>query len=210
MTAPKTGTLFAALVFAAALSACAPTSPPPIITLGQRACAAVPDFTAAHPVPLDGASNVTVDIGKDTACWQRAKGGPSAYVLFALPDSLSPYLLTVTSEAEGKTLFAPRVVMFDGFGRVLREMPRTSFQYHGTSLYLGVRVYPDEKYAMVASDPQVVGKTVAQVIDGTQQQYVTSGFLTVTLHSGYEVTANLVYAVNGKVSVSAAPMPVVR
>jgi Maltose operon periplasmic protein precursor (MalM) len=193
-----------------ALAGCASPPPPPIVTLDGRACPAVPDFSAVRPLQLDGENRITVEIDQHTPCWHPANGPSSVYLLFSLPDRPTPYLLTVTSRLKGQTIFAPRVLMLDGFGKVLREMPRTSFQYHSDSLYLGVRVYPGEKYAMVASDPQAVGKDVSQLRDGTQVYTATSGGVVFTVHTGFEAKQNLVFAVNGDVTVSIAPIPVVR
>jgi hypothetical protein len=199
------GTLLAAL----ALSACAP-SPPPITSLEGRACTPAPDFTTARPLRLDSNNRVTVDLDQNASCSQTSDGALSAYVLFSLPDSLEPYLVTVTSQSQGQTLFAPRLLVLDGLGNPLREMPRSSFQYHGAALYLGIRIYPGEKYVMVASDPRAVGQQVSQLRAGTQANTVASGGIYFTYYTGFEANQIFTFAFNGKVTVSAEPMPKVR
>ena len=156
---------------------------------------------------LEVGTAITVDLDQNTPCWQSEDGAKSAYVLFALPDNLEPYLVRVSSPAIGNTLFAPRLLMLDGLGSKLREMPRGSFTFHGSSLYLGIRVYPGERYLMVASDPAVVGQQVSQLQAGTQVTTAASGGVYFTVHTGFENNLNFTYAVNGKVIVSAEPIP---
>ncbi len=196
----------AALVLAAGISGCA-SPPEPITNLDGRVCTPVLEFSAARPLGLDDKNEITVDIDQKAPCWVSKNGERSTYLLFSLPDSIDPYLLTVRSESAGQTIFAPRLLMLDGFGNVLREMPRESFQYHGASLYLGIRVHPAEKYALVASDPRVIGQAVSQVQDGTRVQTIVSSGIAVSIHTGTETTAKYVFAVNGKVTVTAKPMP---
>ena len=201
----RRGLALAALV----LYGCA-SPPPPIVGIEGRNCATTIEFGGAHQLRLASGNAVTVDLDQDTPCWQANDGGRSAYVVFALPDNIEPYLVTVTSPALGQTLFAPRLIMLDGLGNTQREMPRDSFAFHGSSLYLGIRVYPSEKYLMVASDPKAVGQQVSQLKAGTQETTASSGGIYFTIHTGFETNQSFTYALNGRVIVSAEPIPKAR
>jgi hypothetical protein len=192
-----------------ALCGCA-SPPPPIVGMEGRSCTAVPEFAGAHQLKLASGNAVTVDLDQNTPCWEASDGGKSAYVVFALPDNIEPYLVTVTSPALGQTLFAPRLIMLDGFGNRQREMSRDSFTFHGASLYLGIRVYPGEKYLMVASDPNAVGQQVSQIRDGTQTTTTSSGGIYFTIHTGFETNQSFTYALNGRVIVAAELIPKVQ
>jgi hypothetical protein len=188
------------------LSGCA-SPPPPIVGVEGRDCASVPEFGGAHELRLAPGNAVTVDLDQNTPCWQASDGGKSAYVMFALPDSIEPYLVTVTSPAIGQAIFAPRLLMLDGLGNTQRTMPRDSFTFHGSSLYLGIRAYPGEKYLLVASDPKVVGQQVSQLREGTQATTSSSGGVYFTIHTGFETNQSFTYALNGRIIVSAEPIP---
>jgi hypothetical protein len=200
----------APFVLLAGLAACTPPVPP-MVTLDDRACTPAPDFTAARPLPLsaNAAPNnaATVVFDQNSPCWQTADGKKRTYAIFTLPDSPAPFLIGVTSLLQGQALFAPHLYMFDGLGRPLRDMPRDSFLFHGSALYLGIRAYPNERYLMIASETDKVGAQESQLRDGTNASAAGGGGLYVSIHTGFETDRNYTYAVNGTVNVVASPVP---
>lgn len=191
------------------LAGCVPP-PPPITSLDGRLCTPAPDFTAAHALQL-GATAVSIPFDQNSPCWQSSDGKKSAYAVFALPNNTEPYLVGVTSTPIGQALIIPHLYLLDGFGNRLRDMPRDAFMLHGSSLYLGIRVYPDERYLLVASDPDTLGGQGSQLWDGVAAStYATGNGGFVTVHTGFEVNQNFTYAVNGTITVSATPIPKVN
>jgi hypothetical protein len=200
-----------AALLPALLAACASPAVPPILTLDGRPCAARPDLAAAHAVPLDARNPVELDLDADAACLEPGGGGRSAYVAFSLPTSERPYLLTVTSAARGDTLFAPRLILLDAEGAVLREVPRDDFMFHGTSLYAGLRAAPAERYLVVASDASLVGQHVSHIVGQSRAIPVPVGIGAVAIiNNGSEKQQVITYAHNGRVTVTAQPMPIVK
>jgi hypothetical protein len=201
---------FAALLLIAELAACVPP-PPPIVSLDDRACTPAPDFTLARPLSLSAGTipnnGATVVFDQNSPCWQPASGKRSAYALLTLPDSLDPFLVGVTSLLQGQTLFAPHLYMLDEGGNPLRDMPRDSFLFHGSSLYLGIRAYPNERYLLIASEADTVGTQESQIRDGTNVTTTSSGGIYFSIHTGFETNQNYTYAVNGTVTVVASPIP---
>lgn len=202
--------LAAAFLGSLALAGCAVPPPPPVVSLDGRACTPAPDFTAAHLLEL-GARPTTVSFDQNTPCWQSSEGKRSAYALFTLPDSTEPYLLSVTSAPIGEALIAPHLYLLDGFGNRLRDASRDSFVFHGSSLALNLRAYPNERYLLVASEPDTLGAGGSQLRDGVVVTNISTGYGGfVSVHTGFEQNQSYTYAVNGTIVVSAGPIPKVN
>jgi hypothetical protein len=211
MTAIRSAPLLAcAMAPLLLLAACA--SPPalaPRLDIARSACAAGPALATARPVPLKDGDKSTVELGDDAACLEVG-GARSTYVVFRLPDAEVPYLVAVTSEPRGATLFAPRLMLLDAAGTVRREIPRAAFMFHGTALQAGLRAQPADRYLVVASDPASVGQKASRIVASTQQMMVPVGPAYGFVHTGSEATQDLTFAHNGSVTVSAAPLPAVH
>lgn len=202
---------------AAALAACSTVAePPPVLNLDARICVPSLDLASAQPLPLEGTRDqgaftppgVTVPLGADAACWKPINGEKRVYVLFKLPESPAPYIISVASSPVGTALFSPDVEMLDQDGNVVREVRRDSFAFHGTALYAGLRSHLGETYLLVASDPASVGQTVSQIAETTQATRMsTGGGGGFTLHTGSETMHTLVFAHSGRLTVTAAPFP---
>ena len=196
------------------LAACATQEPsvPPALTLDALACDSELKLTGAIPVVLsenknafEAAKPATAEFG--STCVTGSDGARRSYAVFALPSLGEPYLLRVTSLPLGPTLLSPRLLLLDEHGRVLRERARDTFVFKGTALYSGVRAHPEERYLVVESDPASVGQEVPHIAGQVQQTIASTGFVTIVIYSGSEQKRSLVYAHNGKVSVSAQRLP---
>lgn len=199
------------LVLTAALVACGPAGPAPIVTLADRACGSKPDLIAVPTLAMGETNRLEIVVDEKTPCVQQPDGNRSAYVAIVLPYASEPYVLTIRSSIVGQTVFAPRVELLDGSGRVLRQLPRSSFTFHGTDIYLGVRAHVDERFLVVYSDATTAGEQESQVHEGVQRNSFTSasahGAMTVTFFSGIDRTITFTYAHNGKLTVTAMPLP---
>ena len=198
-----------AAVLPALLAACAGApAVPPILSLDGRPCVARPDLAGAQALALDAGKPIKLDLDAGAACLEPRGGGRSAYVAFRLPRSEQPYLLTVTSAPLGDTLFSPRLMLLDEQGNVLREVPRDEFMAHGVALYAGLRAAPAERYLIVASDAPSVGQHMSHIIGESHVTPVPIGIGAVAIiNSGSEKQQVITYAHNGRVTVSAQPIP---
>lgn len=199
-------------VMLGSLAACVgDPAPPPVTSLGDRACSDQPFLGDAKPVVLDRDKSVTVKLDGTAPCWQAADGAKSIYSAFALPQNGEPVLLSVTSDPIGVGLFAPRVLLLDETDRVVRELPRDSFMFHGSSLYLGIRLHPGERYLVVASDTGSVGRQFDHTVETTRvtegSAVSASGGVFFSIHTGADSTTTYTYSYNGTVTVTAQPMP---
>jgi hypothetical protein len=197
-----------AVALALLLSGCAGSSgPPPITSLEDRGCAPTPDLSTARPVFLSADKPVTVDLDRGAACLALADGSRGVYAVFALPESATPYLVTVASLPQGETLFSPRATVLDASGAMVQELPRGAFMFHGATLSVAFRTHGQERFVVVTSDSGSVGQQQPQLASGVQATPVVAGPVIFFTHSGWEKSQNYTYAYNGRVSVSAQPVP---
>jgi hypothetical protein len=207
----------AALALAAlGLAGCAATAPPTpaLLSLDGRPCAAAPALDPASPVamrkPMEPYAGATAEIDGRGACLVDPGGARSLYVVFALPESAEPYVISVASVPLGETILAPRVLVLDARGAVLRERGRDDFAFRGTRLEAGLRAYPGDRFLVVASDPASVGRRDTQVVGQIQSTPVCSMYGCFYVNTGAERSGAYVYAHNGRVVVAAEPMPKVN
>jgi hypothetical protein len=181
---------------------------PPITSLGDRNCVADVDLSTARALPLDPDKRVSADLDATALCLQPTGAAKSAYVVFELPAAATPYLIDVTSVPIGQTLLSPRLMLLDGRGTLLREIPRDAFLFHGVSLYASLRWRPTERYLVVASDAASVGGQQSHIDGRSRAIPVPVGIGAVAvIHSGSEEVDDVTYAHNGRVTVTARPVP---
>jgi|GEM_PF-6599967 hypothetical protein len=199
------------------LGACAAPPPPPLLSLDGRDCAAQPDFVAARPLRLDPDKVENINLDAAPACFVAPDGSKSSYAAFALPDQPTEFLVSITSWQRGRGMLSPHILVYDPIGRLVREIPRDSFQFHNQnmSLYAGLRIHPGEHYVVVASDPKTIGQQNSEILDAIHTN--TSTGTSATAHGGTVVssfsyhygteTQNVVsYSYNGLVSATAQPI----
>jgi hypothetical protein len=195
------------------VSACAMTEgPPPLLGLDfeGKTCAAFPDFARAKDLVVATDKPITAKIDENTPCLVDGSGERSAYAVFGLPSSQEEYLVSVTSVPQGQTLLSPRVMMLDFMGGLLREVSNDSFTFRGTGLAIALRVRADERYLVVASDPESVGQEVSMIRSATMTTVVTTGYAYVPINTGSESEISHTFAHNGSIIVAATPIPKVK
>ncbi|MEP0708178.1 hypothetical protein [Parvibaculum sp.] len=199
------------LCLAAALGGCATRAPDlaPLVQIAPKSCTAAPDVTRAHALPFDTedkAEPVRLTIEEQSPCLDEG-GVKSLYEVFALPELSYPIIVTVRSLPSTSGILAPRIVLLDKDGGMLRELDREAVHFRGTALTAMLRTRPEERYLVVASDPDVVGSDISRVHGAVNQQMVSTGAVMFTVYTGSESTANMTYAHNGTIQVSARAIP---
>lgn len=189
----------AALLACLTVVACtAAPAPPPVTSLRERDCSARLVLATAHSVPF-GSDQATTTILDGQGLCLNAGITKSSYAVFRLPNAVPPYLVMVTSEPRGRALLSPRLMILNAQGELSREISRDAFMFQDDSLYVGFRTHPGERFVIVASDPGTVGRQVSQIM----------GFADSVDYFplGHESTRSFIYSHNGRVIVSAQPMP---
>jgi hypothetical protein len=155
----------------------------------------------------DSPFEATIRFNDTAACLADAAGAKGVYAVIDLPAGEPGSIVTVTSFAMGQTIFSPRLEFRDAQGAMLREVGRDAFLFSGTSLQAQVRRREGERFLVIASDGTTVGKTVEQI----QATKVSSGTMVGTVYVpvnwGTEGKSQLVFAHNGEVTTTVAPMP---
>jgi hypothetical protein len=207
-TPPLAATAILAALF---LAGCQEPGPPPVTSIADRSCAAAPDLSSAKPVELDAKKSVKVTLDGAAPCWESTEGNKSVYAVFKFPEAAVPYMVAVYSEPLGQGLFTPRVITLDAAGVTQREIGRDSFRFNGNFLHVSLRVHDGERYLLVASDPKSVGQQVNQISESTNTYTGTSAgggvIVTFQVHTGSDTERSYTFSLNGKVEVSAQPIP---
>ena len=199
------------------LSACAQPTAPPVLSLEGRGCGAAPSLADAQTLSLGSGSpsvfqpdpTVTVVLDATTPCFAVGDTA-SAYVVFALPETAEPYVVGVTVAPLGQSLLSPRLLVLDASGAVLRERPRDAFEFHGPSLYAGIRAYPSDRFLVVASDAPTVGQQHSQLVGQTQSTPICGMPGCFYVNTGSERRSAYVSSHNGRVTVGARQLPKVN
>lgn len=196
------------VIFAAfgALPGCAKKVDVPVtVSLVDKNCSTGFDVAKAKPLSV-GADPLRVTVDVNAPCFAGNEGA-SLYAAFALPRSNKEYFISITSNSTNDGILAPRALLLDKQGHIVREIGRDSFVFHGTALYAGVRIHADEDYLIVASDPRSVGQTVSQTIDTTQAHVVSAGVVYATVFTGSTATKNMTYSHTEVIAIEAKPVP---
>jgi hypothetical protein len=196
------------------LAACVQTPPDlaPLVQIAPSACASQPDLGRALPVAYKGEEKtepVTVTITEQSPCLAEGET-KSLYEVFALPSVSHSIIVTVRSLPSTSGILAPRIVTLDADGNRVRLVDRESIHFRGRALTAMLRTRPEERYVVVTSDTEVVGGDISRVSGAVHQQMISSGAFMVAVYSGSESVANMTYAHNGTVEVSARPIPAAK
>lgn len=195
----------------AGLAACAADDPPPpVLSIADHACQSAPVLSGATSLVLkpkkEGEENEIKFDMRDAPCVEIAGGEKAVYRLVALPEETSEYVISVESTPVGDGVFAPAVSLLDEQGKTLRSIPGDAFVFRGNSLSVLVRRHPGERYVLVVSDPDAVGKSMSRPVEGVQSSGYMVGYAYVQTYYGYDTTQNLTFALSGIVTVRVEPL----
>jgi len=100
-----------------------------------------------------------------------------------------------------------RLEFRDAQGALVREVGRGDFMFSGTSLQVQVRQREGERFLVIASDGGSVGKTVEQIQATRVSSGTMVGAVYVPINYGVEGKSQLIFAHNGEVTTTLAPVP---
>jgi hypothetical protein len=152
-----------------ALTACGST-PTPVTAVTSFAPATVctdgPVLAGAVVMrPEKGAREVerTAAVGPEAPCLRRAPGVGSPYAVFALPGSGEAASVAAGGVVEPYRLFAATVSTIDAGGQVIRTFAAGDMRRRGQTLAVVFVPRPEERYVVVAADPDKVGRALSLV-----------------------------------------------
>jgi hypothetical protein len=193
----------AALAAAGLLASCAtPTPPPPPVTTFARAnCVAAPDLAAAvalTPEKQKAVYTITTPVKADTPCLSRP-GGPSPYVLYALPADINDKTLMIGGVLEGARIVAPEVTLLDRQGGVARTFRASDYYFRGPVYSVEFTPRAGEAYALVTVDPSRVGQRYDSIAINTSTSSTYAAGTTVSWTSGVDTAQSRTFSYEGSV-----------
>ncbi|MDO8838507.1 MAG: MalM family protein [Parvibaculum sp.] len=195
---------------ALALAGCETTQPgpPPIVQIAPSNCSESPSLARAQSLPFDAEDKkkperVTIDAG--SPCIER-DGAKSLYRILALPAPGEPYMVTLRSLPGQNSIFAPQLALLDAEGAETRRIDREALLFRGQALSAVLRIRDEERYLVIASDPQLVGQDIARLSGRTHQQMISTGTAMFAVYTGSESTTQMTYSHGGTIDVSATPI----
>lgn len=197
----------------ALLQACAstPPAPPPeaVVSIAGKTCTAEPslkDAISLTPEKPKAYYEVVTAIDSAKPCLTIGTASVN-YVVYAIPQHGENHTISVGGVQEAVRTFAPSVVLLDADGKVARVFADDRFAVLGNMLGVQFRPMPKERYILVQSNPNLVGKSVSTL---ETRIGVTSGYAPATPSSygysyqterGYDSKRNRVFSHEGSVSV---------
>ncbi|HKY90985.1 MAG TPA: MalM family protein [Nevskiaceae bacterium] len=178
----------------------------PVTRLDQRGCVAQYQVTTAAGLRVDADEPVSQRIDASAPCYVGRDGAPSVYAPYTLPRYQQPYSVTIQSQTQGEALFAPEVKLLDSDGRVTRVVGFDRFSTRGDILQATVFINADnkdERYLIVGSASDAVGKTSKRLVSGTIVVPLLVGIPFFGVH-GTESAESRTLSYNGVVTAQAA------
>ncbi|MGE5516501.1 MAG: hypothetical protein ACM31D_11850 [Bacteroidota bacterium] len=198
------------LLLAGLLAGCAPANTaPPTLTLAATNCDAAPNLALAEELPLGDKNSAAklVDLKADGPCLRDGEGRARLYTLFRLPaDAASPFTLRVSSPAQGKVVMAPKIALLTAEGGVAREIADNALLFRGGALGAMFRLRSEDRYLLVTSDPDRVGKKFMRTATTLNSSTVSAGRGVATFYSADDQTSDFIFSHTGKLDVRVDPL----
>lgn len=197
-------------MLAAGCATVTPAPPaPPVVEMSAEHCdseARLDNATPLTPEKPRAWQDVRTVVGVTTPCLLLEGGRQAHYVVFVLPAHGPNHVITVGGAQEGLRILAPAVTTLDESGRRLRTFPAEKYMILGDAFAVQFKPADGEKYLLVSTDPDLVGKTRAgveqRIAAGTGSSYnAATGYAgTYTTYAGSESLASRTFSHEGVVS----------
>lgn len=176
-----------------------------------RVCGETVSTIGARAVVFDGEDPGAIDlvIDEGSSCLTGPSGKKSLYQVVQLPTVGTEYILSVESQQQGNSIFAPKLQLLGADGGVMRDVGHDDLMFRGTSLTALLRAKPDERFLLISSDPQTVGLGESRISDRTHQNggYNAATGGTFYIYTGSTSTSNMTYSHGGKLKIVVRHMP---
>lgn len=188
----------------------------PMLSVARADCDAQPDFAAALPVRIQDSQGTTVMLGAAGRCMTMPGGGATTYAVFALPDGSAPYTLEILSSVVPQTIVRPVATLYDAAGQRVRTVPPEEFEVNIEGLRAGVRPRGTERWVVVEADQTRLGQTLQLQLglrDGRVQvaaRVYVPIIIVPALVPDVMRQRSAIFALNGRITVSAAPARIAK
>lgn len=203
MDSPKVA--LASIAGAALTVGCATVEPPlpAVLEYARQDCHSAPDVSTAISLTPEKETNghlVTTVVGPQTHCLTRA-GGPTPYVVYALPADLGDKTLAVGGMLEAMRILSPDVSVLDARGQVTRTFAPSDYFYRGPVYSVQFKPREGDVFVLVTSDPTRVGRRYDAINVGTNTTTIYTGYGAANFTTGVEASTSRVFSHEGAVQV---------
>ncbi len=143
-----------------------------------------------------------VEFTSASRCVVEAAGAAVTYAAFRLPEYVAPWILRVESHIDGRSLFAPEIMLLSADKRVLRRVRYDRFSLRGAQLQTTVFFNTDnaeERYILIRSAPNVAGRGTTMVESGYFVVPIIAGLIPLFYMQGTEREREYVLSHSGLV-----------
>lgn len=187
------------------LAACAQEKgPAPILSVSKTNCLTELTLASAKPLALSAEETVPLELLVSSAspCLETSEGVRSLFELVQLPEHAQPFSVRMAAVPSSTGLFAPQLTLLDAEGLPVRQIPEEKFLFRGPKLTASTMIAGDERYLLIASNPEVVGDRT-QRTSSVINQYQSGGPIYFTVRTGSEFTKSVTYSHGGNITVTA-------
>lgn len=196
------------ILFAAA---CAPRQEivPPVYSLNKDSCEDKPKLVSALPIGFNPEEIVSIDLRIDQTsnCLSGENNESQLYQVIKLPSTSAPYIITVGSQPNGQSIFAPSIATLLDTGEIIREFDQSNFLFRGGKLTTKLKVEANEQYLMVASNPASVGESTTQITNLINRNSGYSNGIIYNYNTGAENRSSYQFSHAGMVTVTTQALP---
>ncbi|MVZ96705.1 hypothetical protein EUU23_03165 [Sphingorhabdus sp. IMCC26285] len=164
----------------ALLASCAsgPGFSSPVTKFAGVNCLAKPDLTTATSLEFKKKkkfNELSVPVVQTSKCLSTANGD-TPFQLFAIPGVTQNRVFEIGSAVEPLRVFSPDIATLDGNGNVVRRFSKDQFAFRGGVYSVQMRALENEKFVLVTTAPQEVGKFFDSIQTSTSTTSVYTGF----------------------------------
>lgn len=185
---------------------CASRGPAPVTHLDAQRCATASTLDGAAILKLDEPQGETLNFDGRASCVVEGEQAPASYAIVRLPRFRQAWVMTLQSALTGQSLFAPEVFTLDAQGRVLRSLPFERFTLRGDQLTAALffdETNAAERYVLVRSANEAVGRQGRQVVSGAFAIPLLNGLMPILYMQGTEHERGYTLSHNGRVNLLA-------
>ncbi|MBT3358941.1 MAG: hypothetical protein HN403_04860 [Rhodospirillales bacterium] len=182
---------------------------PPVLTVSAAECIATPVLDSSVPMTFDGKKKSTqsLEISASSSCLTDTQGRRRLFRLLRLPGGDIPYTVSVASLAHGYTVFAPHFMLLNARGETVREIDPQTLMFRSGSLTGIFRPRAGERYLLIVSNPDAVGKRFSRTVENMTATMVAAGGAFFHIYSGDDTTNSFVYSHAGEIVITVYPVP---
>lgn len=173
----------------------------PVTKFAGVSCLAQPDLASATSLDFKKKkkfNELSVPVVETSKCLSTASGN-TPFQLFALPGVIENRVFEIGSAVEPLRVFSPDIATLDVSGNVVRRFSKDQFAFRGGVYSVQLRALENEKYVLVTTAPEAVGKFFDSIQTSTSTTTVYTGFGASNWTSGVDQNYTRAFSYEGTI-----------